>query len=92
LAVALPGHLPSTVGTPDIASVGLSDGAVTEPGCLGFLCERVTTMKRTATCGRPRSAFGAVARLDQQPGLPRSERAGAARAEGGSAAASIRRW
>ncbi|MFF7791773.1 hypothetical protein [Streptomyces sp. NPDC007991] len=36
LTAALPAHGPSTVGNPDIASVGLPNGAVTEPGYLTF--------------------------------------------------------
>ncbi|MBA4865310.1 hypothetical protein H1V43_29010 [Streptomyces sp. PSKA54] len=36
LAAALPAYVPSTVGKPDIASVRLPNGAVTEPSCLTF--------------------------------------------------------
>lgn len=36
LAAALPAHVPSTVGKPDIASVGLPNRAVAEAGHLTF--------------------------------------------------------
>lgn len=47
LAAALPAYIPSTVAQPDIASVRLSNGAVTEPGYLTFPAEPVTTVKKT---------------------------------------------
>lgn len=47
LAAVLPAYMPSTVAKPDIASVRLSNGAVTEPGYLAFPSEPVTTVKKT---------------------------------------------